>query len=160
MMQHWRMCPPCNMWVRSHQLTSPERLAQSLRPVSVERWLPSCAYWSRTMIAMPLRPLLRCSESVGIRCAPRQTARAPLPSRQYSILRSVFWTFDMPLMTGHEVARFLRRQPWGRQMLIVALSGWRQGGDRALAGEAGFDYQLMKPAGIESLAELFETAHG
>ena len=66
---------------------------------------------------------------------------------------------DMPLMTGHEVARFLRRQPWGRQMLIVALSGWKQGRERALAGEAGFDYQLTKPADFESLVEFFETAH-
>ena len=65
----------------------------------------------------------------------------------------------MPLMTGHEVARYLRRQPWARQMLIVALSGWKQGRDRALAREAGFDYQLTKPATFESLVELFETMH-
>lgn len=66
---------------------------------------------------------------------------------------------DMPRMTGHEVARYLRRQPWARQMLIVALSGWKQGRDRVLAREAGFDYQLTKPANFESLVELFETAH-
>ena len=66
---------------------------------------------------------------------------------------------DMPLLSGHEVARFLRRQPWARQMVIVALSGWKQDRDRALAREAGFDYQLTKPADIESLMGLFETAH-
>lgn len=66
---------------------------------------------------------------------------------------------DTPLRSGHEVARFLRRQPWARQMLIVALSGWKRDRDRALAREAGFDYQLTKPADVESLVEWLETAH-
>lgn len=64
----------------------------------------------------------------------------------------------MPLMSGHEVARHLRRQPWGRGMLLVALSGWGSTKDRAAAREAGFDYTLTKPADFEHLVGLLEHA--
>lgn len=63
----------------------------------------------------------------------------------------------MPRMDGHELARHIRRQPWGREMLLVALSGWEHGRDRGLAPEAGFDYQIAKPADLERLMELFAT---
>jgi CheY-like chemotaxis protein len=62
----------------------------------------------------------------------------------------------MPLMSGHEVARYLRRQPCGRGMLLVALSGWGSKQDRTVAREAGFDYHLTKPADFDHLAELLE----
>lgn len=62
----------------------------------------------------------------------------------------------MPRMDGHHLARHIRRQPWGREMLLIALSGWEQGRDR-LAQEAGFDYQIAKPAELERLMELFAT---
>jgi CheY-like chemotaxis protein len=63
----------------------------------------------------------------------------------------------MPRMDGHELARHIRRQPWGREMLLVALSSWEHRRDRGLAREAGFDYQIAKPADLERLMELFAT---
>lgn len=66
----------------------------------------------------------------------------------------------MPLMSGHEVARHLRRQAWGRDMLLVALSGWGSTKDRAAAHEAGFDYHVTKPADFEHLAGLLEREGG
>ncbi len=52
----------------------------------------------------------------------------------------------MPKMSGYEVAQGIRREPWGRDMVLVAISGWGRAGDREKAAEAGFDFHLTKPA--------------
>ena len=50
----------------------------------------------------------------------------------------------MPGMNGYEVARELRTLH-GREVTIVALTGWGQEADRRKATEAGFDHHLTKP---------------
>jgi CheY-like chemotaxis protein len=51
----------------------------------------------------------------------------------------------MPWVNGYEVARRIRREPWGRDMLLAAVTGWGQNGDRERALEAGFDAHFAKP---------------
>jgi CheY-like chemotaxis protein len=60
----------------------------------------------------------------------------------------------MPVMDGYEAAKRMRQQPWGKDLLIVALSGWGQSADIQRSREAGFDSHLVKPASFESLAEV------
>ncbi|HSN31762.1 MAG TPA: PAS domain S-box protein [Ideonella sp.] len=48
-------------------------------------------------------------------------------------------------MSGYELCRRLREQPWGPQALLVACTGWGQPQDRERAREAGFDAHLVKP---------------
>ena len=48
-------------------------------------------------------------------------------------------------ISGYEVARQLREQPWGRRALLVACTGWGQPQDRERALDAGFDAHLVKP---------------
>ena len=43
----------------------------------------------------------------------------------------------MPMLDGYEVARRMRAQPWGKEMLIVALSGWGQSADIAALARGG-----------------------
>jgi CheY-like chemotaxis protein len=60
----------------------------------------------------------------------------------------------MPELSGYDVARALRREPWGRTMQLIALTGWGQDADRQRAAAAGFDRHLTKPvdpAVIEAL---------
>jgi CheY-like chemotaxis protein len=52
----------------------------------------------------------------------------------------------MPRMNGYELAARIRAEPWGRDMLLVAVSGWGQQHDRERAANAGFDVHLTKPA--------------
>ena len=52
----------------------------------------------------------------------------------------------MPRMNGYEVAQHIRREPWGRKITLVALTGWGQQHDRDRATVAGFDFHLTKPA--------------
>jgi two-component system CheB/CheR fusion protein len=51
----------------------------------------------------------------------------------------------MPSMSGHEVARRMRREAWGRHAVLIALTGWGQEQDKQAARAAGFDDHLTKP---------------
>ncbi|HBJ39078.1 MAG TPA: hypothetical protein DDZ51_30900 [Planctomycetaceae bacterium] len=60
----------------------------------------------------------------------------------------------MPRMDGHAAARMIRNQPWGRNVLLVALTGWGQDEDKRRTKEAGFDHHLVKPAEPSEIARL------
>jgi PAS domain S-box-containing protein len=60
----------------------------------------------------------------------------------------------MPRLDGHEVARRLRAQPWGRRMRIVALSGFGQVDDRQRSLDAGCDDHLIKPVSEQQLRQV------
>jgi two-component system, chemotaxis family, CheB/CheR fusion protein len=60
----------------------------------------------------------------------------------------------MPGMDGYEVARRLRREPWGAELLLVALSGWGHEEQRRRSKEAGFDRHVTKPADLATLRAL------
>ena len=69
----------------------------------------------------------------------------------------VFLDIGMPRMDGYEVARTLRSLFPRHEATLVALTGWGQDKDRALAREAGFDGHLVKPAEIAALQALLES---
>jgi CheY-like chemotaxis protein/two-component sensor histidine kinase len=60
----------------------------------------------------------------------------------------------MPMMNGLEVCRYVRGQPWGGNITIIALTGWGQEEDRRRSLEAGFDGHLVKPVDYAALMEL------
>jgi CheY-like chemotaxis protein len=67
---------------------------------------------------------------------------------------AVLLDIGLPGMSGYDIAREIRGQPWGREMLLVALTGWGQAKDRARSREAGFDRHLVKPIDFAELEEL------
>ncbi|WP_345816161.1 response regulator [Paraburkholderia sp. PREW-6R] len=66
----------------------------------------------------------------------------------------------MPGMNGYEVARTIRRQPWGGQIVIIAVTGWGQESDRHEALEAGFDMHFVKPVDYAALRNALLEAVG
>jgi PAS domain S-box-containing protein len=68
----------------------------------------------------------------------------------------VLLDLGMPKLNGYEVARCLRQQPRGEDVLIVALTGWGQEEDRRRTREAGFDAHLIKPVKHDEIAALLE----
>jgi PAS domain S-box-containing protein len=70
----------------------------------------------------------------------------------------VLMDLGMPRMNGFEAARHIREQPWGQNMLLVALSGWGQEDDKRKTKEAGFDHHLTKPAEPAELRRLLASA--
>jgi PAS domain S-box-containing protein len=63
----------------------------------------------------------------------------------------------MPKVSGYEVARRIREQPWGKHIHLVALSGWGQAAERLRTQAAGFDVHLVKPVAPEVLNRLLDT---
>jgi len=61
----------------------------------------------------------------------------------------------MPGMDGCELARQLRAQPRGKELKLIALTGWGQQGYRERIAAAGFDHHLLKPLSLgEFMAAL------
>ena len=56
-----------------------------------------------------------------------------------------FLDIGMPGLSGYEIATRIRREPWGRQMLLVAVTGWGQESHKRDAYSAGFDQHFTKP---------------
>ncbi len=62
----------------------------------------------------------------------------------------------LPGLSGYEVARKIRSQPWGEKMVLIALTGWGQPEDRQQAKAAGFDAHMVKPVDHEALLALLD----
>lgn len=70
---------------------------------------------------------------------------------------AILLDIGMPGLGGHEVCRRIRDEPWGREALIIAITGWGREADRRLTEEAGFDHHLVKPVDARELVALLST---
>jgi CheY-like chemotaxis protein len=66
----------------------------------------------------------------------------------------VLLDIGLPKLNGYDVARRIRQQPWGRNIILVALTGWGQNEDRRRSQEAGFDFHLVKPVELAALEKI------
>ena len=70
----------------------------------------------------------------------------------------VLMDITMPQMDGYQAARRIRQEPWGREAILIALTGWGRASDIEAASAAGFDGHLLKPvetdALLRSIAEI------
>jgi PAS domain S-box-containing protein len=66
----------------------------------------------------------------------------------------VLLDIGLPKLDGHEVCRRVRSEPWGKEIIIIALTGWGQDDDRRKSEEAGFNGHLVKPVDYDKLLEL------
>ncbi|MEO8017077.1 MAG: ATP-binding protein [Pseudomonadota bacterium] len=70
--------------------------------------------------------------------------------------RAAIIDIGMPGMSGHEVARRMRLEAWGRNAVLVALTGWGQEQDKQSAKAAGFDEHLTKPVDLDDVERILE----
>jgi signal transduction histidine kinase/CheY-like chemotaxis protein len=66
----------------------------------------------------------------------------------------VLLDIGLPGIDGYEVARRVRELPSGGDILLIAITGYGQPGDRARAFESGFDHHLVKPVDTLQLIDL------
>ena len=100
----------------------------------------------------------RCSCACpGTKPSPRSTAwrrsAAPAEFRPDIVLLDI----GMPRLDGYGTARAMRAEPWGRDLTLVALTGWGQPKDRDRTVEAGFNAHLVKPVATEKLMQIIRT---
>ena len=66
----------------------------------------------------------------------------------------VLLDIGLPKLNGYEAARRIRAQPWGKEMVLVALTGWGQDEDRLKSTAAGFNGHMVKPVDFAALIKL------
>lgn len=66
----------------------------------------------------------------------------------------VLLDIGLPKLDGHEVCRRIREQPWGKDIVMIALTGWGQDDDRRKSADAGFNGHLVKPVDYDNLLNL------
>jgi len=62
----------------------------------------------------------------------------------------------LPRVNGYEACRRIREQSLGRDLVIIAITGWGQDEDRRKSQEAGFDGHLVKPVAYADLATMLD----
>ena len=62
----------------------------------------------------------------------------------------------MPKLDGFETARLLRQQPWGRDAVLIAITGWGNEKDKRQSAEAGFNIHLVKPVDAMTILKHLE----
>lgn len=76
----------------------------------------------------------------------------------------VLLDIGLPKMNGYEVAQRIREQAWGRDMFLIAVTGWGQAEDRARSAEVGLNMHMVKPvepAALQAvLADLNRSRKG
>ena len=71
--------------------------------------------------------------------------------------RVVIMDVGMPRLNGYEAARIIRAEPWGKDIVLIALTGWGQEEDKRRTAEAGFDAHLIKPVDHVAFEELLAS---
>ncbi len=70
----------------------------------------------------------------------------------------VLLDIGLPRLNGYDVAQRIRQQTWGRDMILIALTGWGQEEDRRRSREAGFNFHIVKPLELATLESLLSNA--
>jgi two-component system CheB/CheR fusion protein len=70
----------------------------------------------------------------------------------------VFMDVGMPDLDGVQATQQIRHHPRGRDIVIVALTGWGQAQDRLRTQLAGVDRHIVKPISAADIAELLALA--
>jgi CheY-like chemotaxis protein len=63
----------------------------------------------------------------------------------------------MPGLSGYEVAKRIRCEPWGVRMTLIAVTGWGQEEDKREALAVGFDFHVTKPMDPTQLEAIFAS---
>mgnify|MGYP002146441681 CR=1 FL=1 len=69
----------------------------------------------------------------------------------------IFLDIEMPKLNGYQTCRKIRQESWGRNAVLVALTGWGYEEDRRCSIEAGFDSHLTKPAEPAEIEKLLAS---
>ena len=72
----------------------------------------------------------------------------------------IFSDIAMPKLTGYELAEKIREQPWGKHIILVALTTFTTEEDRQRSRNAGFNEHIGKPVFPEKLRSLLDSYLG
>ena len=99
-------------------------------------------------------------ELIGHETLAAHDGAAALQAAAIFLPQVILLDIGLPGQNGYEVARQIRRMPWGRGVLLIAATGWGQESDKQLAEAAGFDRHLTKPVDFGKLQALLSQERG
>jgi CheY-like chemotaxis protein len=70
---------------------------------------------------------------------------------------AVILDIGMPRMNGYDACQTIRGKPGGRDIVLIALTGWGQESDIRRTRVAGFDAHIVKPPDAEKLVDVLES---
>jgi PAS domain S-box-containing protein len=70
---------------------------------------------------------------------------------------AVLLDIGLPRLNGYEACRRIRKEPWGKDLVLVALTGWGQEEDRQQSHDAGFDAHMVKPVDYNVLLDFLAS---
>jgi two-component system CheB/CheR fusion protein len=106
------------------------------------------------LAAMSLSLLLRTGQhEVRLAHDGEEAVRAAAEFRPEVVVLDI----GLPKLNGYDAARKIRQETWGRNMVLIALTGWGQDEDKRRAREAGFDHHLVKPVDAATLTQLLDS---
>ncbi len=72
---------------------------------------------------------------------------------------TIILDIGLPKLDGYDACRHIRSQSWGKDISMVALTGWGQEEDRRKAEDAGFDGHVVKPADLATMTRVLNSLH-
>ncbi len=66
----------------------------------------------------------------------------------------VLLDLGLPGLDGLEVARRIRGEAWGKDVRLIATTGWGSAADRRRSSDAGFDHHMVKPVDLDELEKV------
>ena len=99
----------------------------------------------------------RVIDNNPVRSVPGYTGEQALQLARQSVPSVMILDIGMPDITGYEVARRVRAEPWGRDVYLIAVTGWGQAEDKARAIAAGFDHHLTKPVDPDEVENVLQA---
>ncbi|HUQ70071.1 MAG TPA: ATP-binding protein [Planctomycetaceae bacterium] len=72
----------------------------------------------------------------------------------------VLLDIGLPVITGYQVAKWIRQEPALKDVVLVALTGYGQESDRQLSQDAGFDHHLVKPVDFAKIETILSEVAG
>ena len=84
----------------------------------------------------------------------RNSGLAGIEAAQALQPAAILLDIGMPQMDGYETCRLIREQPWGKALVIIALTGYGQEEDYQRTQQVGFTGHLVKPVDLDALTGL------
>jgi two-component system CheB/CheR fusion protein len=95
-------------------------------------------------------------ELSGLTCRAAESGTAALELLDEIQPQAAIIDLGLPGIDGLEVARRIRARPGNRDLCLIALTGYGQPSDRALARDAGFNAHIVKPVRLAELLALLQ----
>lgn len=141
------------------ELRLPLQVATAAAPALAAPAAPGLPPTSRRVLVAEDNPDSASSMVMLLQLMGHQTAVAhdglqAVASAREFLPQVVLMDIGLPGCDGYEAARRIRAQDWGRDMLLVALTGWGQDTDRERSRQAGINHHLLKPVDPKRLEVL------